>query len=66
MILMIPWVAEHCGSRTLWFRWESPCHISLVSQGVATMAGFKPNSEIIGNFRKIENFYGHLIQRQKF
>ena len=29
------------------------------------MAGFRPNSEIIGNFRKIENFYGHFIKRQK-
>ena len=25
------------------------------------MAGFRPNSEIIGNFRKIENFYDHFI-----
>ena len=62
MIFMIPWVAEHCGSRTLWFRWESR---RLVSQGVATMAGFKPNSEIIGNFRKMENCYGHFITHQK-
>ena len=62
MIFMIPWVAEHCGSRTLWFRWESR---RLVSQGVATMAGFKPNSEIIGNFRKIENFYDHFSKRHK-
>ena len=30
-----------------------------------TMAGFRPNSKIIGNFRKIENFYGHFIKRQK-
>ena len=30
------------------------------------MAGFRPNSEIIGNFRKIENFYGHFIKRQKW
>ena len=29
------------------------------------LAGFRPNSEIIGNFRKIENFYGHFIKRKK-
>ena len=62
MIFMIPWVAEHCGSRTLWFRWESR---RLVSQGVATMAGFKPNSEIIGKFRKMGKFYDHLVKLQK-
>ena len=27
------------------------------------LAGFRPNSEIIGNFRKNENFYGHFIKR---
>ena len=30
------------------------------------MAGFRPISKIIGNFRKIENFYGHFIKRQKW
>ena len=29
------------------------------------LAGFRPNSEIIGNFRKMENSYGHFIKRQK-
>ena len=29
------------------------------------MAGFRPNSEIIGNFLKIENFYGHFIKCHK-
>ena len=29
------------------------------------MGGFRPNSEIIGIFREIENFYGHFIKQQK-
>ena len=34
-------------------------------QILVSLAGFRPNSEIIGNFRKIENFYDHFIKRQK-
>ena len=29
------------------------------------MAGFRPNSEIIGKFRKLKKFYGHFVKRQK-
>ena len=32
---------------------------------ILPMAGFRPNSKIIGNFRKIENFYDHFIKRHK-
>ena len=32
---------------------------------IGLMAGFRPNSEIIGNFRKMENCYGHFITHQK-
>ena len=31
-----------------------------------TMAGFRPYSKIIGNFRKMENFCGHFIKHQKW
>ena len=30
-----------------------------------TLAGFRPNSEIIGKFRKLKKFYGHFVKRQK-
>ena len=30
------------------------------------MAGFRPNSEIIGKFRKMEKFYDHFITHQKW
>ena len=30
------------------------------------MAGFRPNSKIIGNFRKIENIYVHFIKHLKW
>jgi len=30
------------------------------------MAELRPNSEIIGNFRKMENCYGHFITHQKW
>ena len=33
--------------------------------GKFLLAGFRPNSKIIGNFRKIENFYDHFIKRHK-
>ena len=29
------------------------------------LAGFRPNSEIIGKFRKLKKFYGHFVKRQK-
>ena len=29
------------------------------------MAGFRPNSEVIGKFRKLEKFYDHFVKRQK-
>ena len=29
------------------------------------MAGFRPNSEIIGKVRKMEKFYGHFVQLEK-
>ena len=29
------------------------------------MAGFRPNSEIIGKFRKLKKFDGHFVDRQK-
>ena len=29
------------------------------------MAGFRPNSEIIGKFRKLKKFYGNFVKRQK-
>ena len=32
----------------------------------SALAGFRPNSKINGNFRKIENFDGHFINRQKW
>jgi len=32
---------------------------------ISLMAVFRPNSEIIGNFLKIENFYGHFIRCHK-
>ena len=30
------------------------------------MAGFRPNSEIIGKFRKLKKLYGHFVKRQKY
>ena len=30
------------------------------------LAGFRPNSEIIGKFRKLKKFYGHFVKRQKW
>ena len=33
--------------------------------GSFLMAGFKPNSEIIGKFRKMGKFYDHLVKLQK-
>ena len=30
-----------------------------------TLAGFRPNSEIIGKFRKMGKFYGHFVKDQK-
>ena len=29
------------------------------------MAGFRPNSEIIGKFRKLKKNNGHFVKRQK-
>ena len=29
------------------------------------MAGFRPNSEIIGKFRKLKKFYDNFVQREK-
>ena len=29
------------------------------------LAGFRPNSEIIGKFRKLKKFYDHFVKRQK-
>ena len=29
------------------------------------MAGFRPNSEIIGKIRKMGKFYGHFVKRKK-
>ena len=29
------------------------------------LAGFRPNSEIIGKFRKMGKFYGHFVMLQK-
>ena len=29
------------------------------------LAGFRPNSEIIGKVRKMEKFYGHFVQLGK-
>ena len=34
-------------------------------KGLNAMAGFRPNSEIIGKFRKLEKFYDHFVKRQK-
>ena len=39
--------------------------IQFVPQIVSTLAGFRPNSEIIGKFRKLKKFYGHFVKRQK-
>ena len=33
--------------------------------GSMTLAGFRPNSEIIGKFRKLKKLYGHFVKRQK-
>ena len=30
------------------------------------LAGFRPNSEIIGKFRKLKKFYDHFVKRQKW
>ena len=32
---------------------------------ISSMAGFRPNSEIIGKFRKMGKFYGHFVKLQK-
>ena len=32
---------------------------------ILPVAGFRPNSEIIGKFRKLKKFYGHFVKRQK-
>ena len=32
---------------------------------IRSMAGFRPNSEIIGKIRKMEKFYGHFVKLQK-
>ena len=29
------------------------------------LAGFRPNSEIIGKFQKLKKLYGHFVKRQK-
>ena len=39
--------------------------IKEVSLNQSAMAGFRPNSEIIGKFRKLKKFYGHFVKRQK-
>ena len=31
---------------------------------ILTMAGFIPNSEIIENYRKTENFYGYFMSKR--
>ena len=32
---------------------------------MAHVAGFRPNSEIIGKFRKMKKFYDHFVQLEK-
>ena len=33
------------------------------TQDQDAMAGFRPNSEIIGKFRTLKKFYGHFVKR---
>ena len=33
--------------------------------GRKRMAKFRPNSEIIGKFRKLKKFYDHFVKREK-
>ena len=40
-------------------------HVTLDTHQDTTLAGFRPNSEIIGKFRKLEKLYGHFVKRQK-
>jgi len=41
-------------------------HVTLDTHQDTTLAGFRPNSEIIGKFRKLEKLYGHFVKRQKW
>ena len=40
-------------------------HIVRRNDSILALAGFRPNSEIIGKFRKLKKFYDHFVKRQK-
>ena len=44
---------------------EFMCWACILTRTRASLAGFRPNSEIIGNFRKFQKFYGHFVKRDE-
>ena len=44
----------------------SKAGIKKTQESFFVMAWYRPNSEIIGNFRKFQNFYGHFVKRQNW
>ena len=43
------------------FKYKVPFNIMVMT----ILAGFRPNSAIIGKFRKLKKFYDHFVKRQK-